>query len=407
MANAICLECIEDIFLRQLAKADSFEGYCTVCNRVRPDTISIGQLGALLEPVIRKHYRPGDISPPDWEPNGDDIEYIVQEVFGQDFKFSNELAEAVILAEGYDPRSGDGRFFEQGMKYVAIDPSGSGRHIRWCYVENQLRTSRRFFSAAAEDFFDELFRDVDRVLFDGGPDGDRGVVTNLPTGSTVYRGRICRGDLLPIFNNPIEQVGPPPSNLVRAGRMNAEGISVFYGATDEKTCLAELRPAIGQESAIIAVRTTLSLRMLDFTRLTKAYKSLSYFQPDYDDQADKLLFLRMLGILISQPVIPGHEIEYLMTQTMMEYLAHVYRDPIEARSFDGVIFPSAQHKDGKNIVFFPRIENDTPVFPIEYVADSLAINVTRTITYEHKKTPYFLDGEKVRVAWWSEYGFAE
>ena len=76
-----------------------------------------------------------------------------------------------------------------------------------------------------------------------------------------------------------------PTNFARVGRIKAEKITIFYGATDKDTCLAELRPAIGQESAIIALQTTKILRMLDFTRMRTAYKSLSDFQSDFSEQA--------------------------------------------------------------------------------------------------------------------------
>jgi len=186
--------------------------------------------------------------------------------------------------------------------------------------------------------------------------------------------------------------------------MSADGISIFYGATDKDTCLAELRPAIGQQSAVIALQTTEALRILDFTRMSKAYRALSFFQPDFDEQAEKLSFLRILGMLISRPVTPGKEREYLITQTMMEYLAHVYRDPVERKSFDGVVFQSAQRRDGRNVVLFPRMEKDQPIFPINYVADSLTIHSTETIAYEHREVHYLFDGDTVRVDW-SEFDF--
>lgn len=46
-------------------------------------------------------------------------------------------------------------------------------------------------------------------------------------------------------------------------------------------------------------------------------------------------FLRKLHNLISQPVVPGHEADYLITQTMAEYLAHVHQP-----HFDGIMFKS-------------------------------------------------------------------
>jgi len=399
MADALCSECIEDRFLREIVCAEGVAARCDVCDQDRPHTITIDRLGELLEPEIRKHYRQGNQSPPDWDQEGDDLDFVVQKALGQDFDFNDKIIDAVIAAENCDPRDGDIPFFNKETNYVAIPATGSDLQFRWTSVQNELSTTHRFFSSAAEAFFDELFQDVDGILSTHGIRDDRGVVADIPVGFTVYRGRICEGDLFEIFRDPYKEVGPPPLKFARAGRMNADGISIFYGATDKETCLAELRPAIHQESAVITLQTTKSLRMLDFTRMETAYKSLSYFQPDFDYQDEKLSFLRILGTLISRPVVPGHEADYLITQTMMEYLAHVYRDPFERKSFDAVIFKSAQRETGNNIVFFSQMERDLPTFPLEYVAKSLTIHKTKTITYNHKETKYLFDGEAVQMEW--------
>jgi hypothetical protein len=399
VADALCSECIKDRFLREIVSTEGAAAHCDVCEQDRPHTITIDRLGELLEPEIRKHYRQGDQYPPDWDQEGDDLDFVVPEALGQDFEFNDQIIDAVIAAEYCDPRDGDIPFFEKGTNYVAIPASGSDLQFRWAYVQHELSTTHRFFSSAAEAFFEELFHDADSILSTHGTKEDRGVVTDLPTGFTVYRGRTCDGDFSEIFKDPYKEVGPPPLKFARAGRMNADGISIFYGATDKETCLAELRPAIGEESAVITLQTTKSLRMLDFTRMPTAYKSLSFFQPDFEEQAERLSFLRILGALISRPVVPGHESEYLITQTMMEYLAHVYRDPIERRSFDGVIFKSTQRDGGQNIVLFPQMKREQPTFPLNYVAGSLTIHATKGITYEHKEAKYRFDGETAQPEW--------
>ena len=67
------------------------------------------------------------------------------------------------------------------------------------------------------------------------------------------------------LTDPFKHVGPPPPERARAGRMNVEGVVVFYGATDSDTCLAEMRPFYGGDFAVITLRTTKSLRLLDFS----------------------------------------------------------------------------------------------------------------------------------------------
>jgi len=141
-----------------------------------------------------------------------------------------------------------------------------------------------------------------------------------------------------MLDDPLKHIGPPPPADARAGRMNAEGVSVFYGSLKEKTCLAEMRPAIGNDIALIELETTRKLRVLDFSRLDEARSSrnLSCFQPDFQAESARRLFLRLLHALIAQPISPGRESDYLITQTMAEFLSHVAKS-----SFDGIMFQSA------------------------------------------------------------------
>ena len=132
---------------------------------------------------------------------------------------------------------------------------------------------------------------------------DEGVVWNLPKGSQLYRARVCdsTAKLKEFYADPFEKVGPPVPQHARAGRMNVEGVTMFYGARDIETCLAEMRPALGGDTAVIELQTTIALRVLDFTKLEESHGvGLSYFQPDFDAEVDRLAFLRRLHTLISR-----------------------------------------------------------------------------------------------------------
>ena len=90
-------------------------------------------------------------------------------------------------------------------------------------------------------------------------------------------------------------------------------------------------------------RTTQALRVLDFRRLEAArLAELSYFDSTHAEQRERAVFLRRLHGRISRPVVPGHEDEYLITQTLTEYLAHVHLP-----AFDGVIFQSVQRQEAR------------------------------------------------------------
>jgi len=49
------------------------------------------------------------------------------------------------------------------------------------------------------------------------------------------------------MERPDIEIGPPPPARAMAGRMNARGIAVFYGALDAATAVAEVRPPSGSK----------------------------------------------------------------------------------------------------------------------------------------------------------------
>jgi len=134
--------------------------------------------------------------------------------------------------------------------------------------------------------------------------------------------------------------------------MNAEGISVFYGSFDRKTCIAELRPFIGSTVVTAEFGLQKPIRVLDFQLLEECYNDqpLSYFQPDFKDKVVNRHFLRRLHSKIGEPVLPGDENEYLTTQVLSEYLSTIIQPPI-----DGIIFSSVQLEGGLNIVLFGHV----------------------------------------------------
>ena len=390
MASHICSGCIEDIFLKAAVDKEGLPAKCDACGVGQQKSITISRLGEILEPILRELLALGDevrrFSSEDdenghLEQEGDDLDYFVQEILGQYFDFNDEIVEAVIDAEGCWPPDGDEAFFSTAHSYVRLYASDQNHATIWRHLDKEIRQTRRFFSFKVKDFFDELFSDIETQLTYTERTRDDGILVHfLPAGSPFYRSRICDSDGLrkKMIEQPYKHVGPPPQGSARAGRMNADGVSLFYGARELKTCLAELRPALRVETGTITVETTKPLRVLDFTRFENAKKSLSYFQPDYKQQAARFAFLRQLGNLISRPVIPGHEAEYFITQAMTEYLAHEHSNP-----FDGLFYPSAQRAEGTNVVLFPQPTPKGIKFPAKYKDGSIVFHRTSQIEYKH------------------------
>jgi hypothetical protein len=332
------------------------------------------------------------------EQQGQPLSELIEELLGESVPFQDVLEKAIQEQDPASVADGDERYFNDATLYVEL-PLYLGEHYeRWRNVQNELRHQRRFFSGRAKELFDDLFQNVEHLQGRLGEDADfHPVVTTLPAGAVLFRARAFDSTdaLKQMITQPATELGPPPPQRARAGRMNADGVPVFYGALDKETCIAELRPALHGELAVGAFQTARPIRLLDFRLLESAYlglEPLSYFQSDFNAQLELRAFIGRLHQLIRAPVLPGHESEYLITQAMAEYLAHVREPP-----FDGLNFESAQRESGANVVLFPanfsNVEGPQNAGPqlLVYQADSLSVHRVRRIEYTSNELHFFED----------------
>lgn len=120
--------------------------------------------------------------------------------------------------------------------------------------------------------------------------------------------------------------------------MNADGISVFYGATEQTAAMAEVRPPVGSRVAVARFEIIRPLQLLDLKALNGIDSSTSVFDRGNSRRLERATFLRHLARLLAQPVLPDRErFEYLPTQAIADYLATRVAGPL-----DGIIFPSVQ-----------------------------------------------------------------
>lgn len=393
----ICHKCINDVELKKIVKREK-TAKCSNCDSNNEMAIDARRLGEIMEPTLRRFYTLGEEQPRftlggmRYEQGGESLMKIVEDVLGQWLDCIDVIAGGVIAADVYWPQDGEGPFWSDESYYERIIYRGQGKVWSWEATLDELKHSRRFFSPSANNLFTELFSDLGTLRVASGVRRSQPVVRLLPKGSLLYRARSCDmvNEIGKIWNDPLKFVGPPPPEKARAGRMNAEGVVVLYCAKDVDTCLAEMRPALGGELALITLQTQEPLRILDFSLLEKRFVggASSIFDPQYSYEFDRRQFLKRLHHLISQPITPGREADYLITQTMAEYLSHVHDAKI-----DGISFSSAQRKNGVNVVLFPArdlLTGDIKTkFGVDYVDKSIKGYRTKAIQYSHSEIDIF------------------
>jgi hypothetical protein len=220
----------------------------------------------------------------------------------------------------------------------------------WRSFENSLKTEARFFSRTAANYLASIFDGISELQTrDGRPMVvDAGPATDF---HFLFRARVFQSDdnLEVALGRPDIYLGSPPAPL--AGRLNARGISVFYGATNQKAAIAEVRPPVGSQVAVARFEIIRRLRLLDLTALREVRVTGSLADFGLAGRRESAVFLRSLSGRITRPAMPDDDpFEYLATQAIADFLATEATAPI-----DGIIFSSVQAAgDALNVVLFHK-----------------------------------------------------
>lgn len=360
----ICHECVGDEFLKTQIRKEGKRHNCAYCNKSRK-AVSLKWLAEAVHETIEQHFSVTPDQPSEleysllrnkelrygWDRRGDPVNSIIQDIAKIDETIASDVQG--YLSDEYDHGStkdyGEEDPFGDEVHYEESGSDDQRFQESWNIFRQEVTSRARFFSQTAENVLGKLFNDLYSLkTFDG-----ESIVKVLGPNSKerfLYRARVSQSQLSleKILKDPVNKLGAPNSRIASSGRMNAAGISVFYGATEPETCIAEIRPPVGSHIVLGRFEIIQDIRLLDFDLLTKVYVLGSYFDPVYKTQLERAAFLkRLIGELI-KPVMPDDEIfEYLPTQIIAEFLS----EKIDPR-IDGVIFKSSQTGEGKNIVLF-------------------------------------------------------
>ncbi|MDY0744772.1 RES family NAD+ phosphorylase [Paucibacter sp. R3-3] len=362
----ICSQCVGEAFLSNVIEQSGFKMTCSYCSERGP-CWSIEGLAESIEKAFEDHYVRTSTSPESWQERlqadkESDYEweregYPVVDAIEGAASIPREAAEDVLerLANKYARYDKDyvgvETEFSAGSYYEekGVDPGGWQREWRW--FERSLKSEARFFSKAAAGHLSSVFGGIDKIRTRGG----RGIVVNAGPGRGIkrlYRARVFLSDnrLEEALCRPDIHLGSPPGRIASSGRMNARGISVFYGATAPGAAIAEVRPPVGSKVAVAQFEIVLPLRLLDLTTIEQAEVFGSIFDPSFKNRLERVAFLQSLGQMMTRPVMPDDEaLDYLATQAVADFLATENEPPL-----DGIIYRSVQTRGGRNVVLFHK-----------------------------------------------------
>ena len=409
----VCFKCVRESFLGRQIQRNGTSVACCLCGFKRMST-PLPDLVARVDKILAAYVCEGETNFR-WSGDGsaqyqkgETIDIWVGEIFGCD-----NIDPVVKLVCRYLTRYDDANY-----TCLPFLPSDFG--YRWGEFQEGLKHGNRFFNEGAKCFLDWLFKDLAKY---SASSEEHAVVRILKPedAPSIFRARACTTseDVSKISGNPARNLSSPPKEIAGEGRMNPAGVPAFYGAFERKTCVAELRPPVGGAVVSGEFKLTNAVKVLDFGRFENADlgPEPSFFESKYFDKSGRRQFLKYLHNLITVPVLPGSERNYLTSQAIAEYLATHCKPRI-----DGLIFKSVQALSGNNIVLFSHVAcaqtptlwsldggmgvmgakpSDGPC--IEYVADSLVYHAISQVAYETADEPLPEDKPRVKRGPISEF----
>lgn len=335
MTPAVCPLHVDDTVLQQRITAHATEptcGYCTA-NGAGPIAVSWAAFIEAFLVGVGAHYQPG---PSDI---GDAVapDEVAREILGIAGVTHPELVDDVI-----DALSGTPAWFLRDRKNSnGIDELSysweSFKHI----VKHEMRY---FFATRTTGSGDMTALQVLTAVSDLGE--NHPAVWPAPCPSPLFRARMATSQTEASNWRHAGDLGPPPPEWAAANRMSPAGISIFYGATDRATAIAEVGAHAAHRFVVTGEFTpTRELHLIDLTNLPELP---SIFDETAHAEYFVVRFLQRFIEDITLPVeLDGHEhIDYVPTQVFTEYFRYAFPDRV-----DGLMFPSAQGP-GINVVVF-------------------------------------------------------
>ncbi|MBY8119452.1 RES family NAD+ phosphorylase [Vibrio fluvialis] len=364
----ICLECIGNTYLHSQMEKNSNE-LCSYCGETFPCMTFEGLLGA-VKTVLIQHYSITPSEPEAWESaymndkeydgdgwyrDGMDLSDTLGDLLACPEKLILDLCDALDINEIWEV-PGFNEYDEDPHFDMSINRDQNWED-KWHDLEQSIKNESRFFNQEVEKTLDTVFAGLDSLKTKTG----KPVVVYAGSQSehihSLFRARVhsSRDSLKRTLASPEIELGPPPGSLASAGRMNPRGIAVFYGALEQQTAITEVRPHVGSFVVVGKFDLIKQLRLVDLSALQEVVSDRTeLFNPRTYHLEQQAIFLELLSKKISKPIHPYEaEIEYITTQVIAEYLS---------KSFDGLVFSSAQKSDNQhNVVLFHSSSRVKPV----------------------------------------------
>lgn len=357
LSETICLSHITDpvLLARVEDGADSRE--CSYCDFRSPDgrftAVSMDVVGRLVyDAAVWLYHDHGGLMPDEWDDwnSGYDTDYVVDDCTSGAFSASvidavNAHITDAIATPNYWMESGLHEEFLFSWDGFADTVKHRSRFV---YIGAREREGRRNEPPAqVSRFLDGLNAYVQDDM-----------MTFIEPGEKLYRARMVESGLMfqaDARRDPAKNLGPAPAGKASAGRLNPEGVGLFYGATTVDVAVKETALHSLYDDAVVG--GFVAQRQLTILDFTKSPALPSIFD---DSKRRQFLFARFAGDFeerLTQSVrLTGEErVEYVVTQIIGEYFRWA-----PEKKLDGIAWKShllGDGEEGKNVLVWASADD--------------------------------------------------
>lgn len=160
-------------------------------------------------------------------------------------------------------------------------------------------------------------------------------------GAVFYRSRIC-----PNKNGyTCNEMGPPPEEKAKGGRVNPTGISILYLSDSPETTLYEIRAGLYDYVTVGRFELQKNIEVINLADIDKISPFIGIdYGFDFVQYAINIEHLKMIGQEIAKPLCNDNTLDYLPTQYISDY--------IRSKDYDGIEYISTMRKNGVNLAIF-------------------------------------------------------
>jgi RES domain/HEPN/RES N-terminal domain 1 len=341
---AVCPAHVEDRVLREHIETHATEHYCSYCTAgISASTPVASALDVFMDAFlvgVGVYYQP---SPKADEPLLDsmdsrDVAREILDIAGiSHHGLVDDIVEALTVTPGWIPRE-----HKSGSRIEQLTYSWEAfKHL----VKHEMRYFFATLTTGAGDPDDMTAVQLLKAVSDLGE--NQPAVWPAPCPSRLFRARMATSQSEASEWLHSSDIGPPPPERAAANRMSPAGISIFYGATDRVTAIAEAGAHAAHRYVVTGEFTpTREIRLIDLTNLPELP---SIFDASSHRELFVIRFLQKFIHDITLPVeLDGREhIDYVPTQVFTEYFRYAFPGRV-----DGLMFPSAQGPGNNVAVFF-------------------------------------------------------